>query len=264
MRDMRADLAPGNVFPDLRLPEHTGQELALSEIAQRRPLVLCFARGWWCPKEQVRLRMLVTMQEELQRETARIAVVTVDGPYVNGAFRAGLGASFPFLSDEWREVAEELDLLELTDQKHLPYLPTTFVLDSRRRIERVWVGFWFAGNPTPEELRQALREIVRREQPTFEPHRVWAGGTPPPSGGIEGEIVWVREDGSGREIQRGVHEGEVPKPGAEHSRSSVDGRPWLVHEIEREARRTVLRLRKGAEPARDALVRHHITAPRCF
>jgi peroxiredoxin len=81
--------------------------------------------------------MLVTMQEELQGETARIAVVTVDGPYVNGAFRAGLGASFPFLSDERREVAEELDLLELTDQKHLPYLPTTFVLEPRRRIERV-------------------------------------------------------------------------------------------------------------------------------
>lgn len=71
MRDMRADLAPGKVFPDLRLPEHTGDELSLSEIAQRRALVLCFARGWWCPNEQVRLRMLVTMQEELQRETAR-------------------------------------------------------------------------------------------------------------------------------------------------------------------------------------------------
>ena len=128
---------PGKVFPDLRLPEHTGDELSVSEIAQRRPLILCFARGWRCPKEQVRLPMLVTMQEELQGETARIAVVTVDGPYVNGAFRAGLGASFPFLSDERREVAEELDLLELTDQKHLPYLPTTFVLEPRRRIERV-------------------------------------------------------------------------------------------------------------------------------
>src|ERR671923_474059 len=130
---MREDLAPGNRFPDLRLPEHTGKELSLSEIAKRQPLVLAFVRGWWCPKEQVRLRTLVSMQDEITREYGSITVVTVDEPYVNGAFRAGLGASFPFLSDANRKVAEELELLELTDAKHKPYLPFTFVLDSMRR-----------------------------------------------------------------------------------------------------------------------------------
>ena len=93
---MRDDLVPGNPFPDVRLPEHTGRELSLSEIAGGQPLVLCFVRGWWCPKDQVRVRMLVSMQDELQREYGRIAVVTVDSPYVNGAFRAGIGADLPF------------------------------------------------------------------------------------------------------------------------------------------------------------------------
>jgi peroxiredoxin len=46
---MREDLVPGNRFPDIRLPEHTGKELSLSEIAKRNPLVLAFVRGWWCP-----------------------------------------------------------------------------------------------------------------------------------------------------------------------------------------------------------------------
>ena len=95
------------------------------------------------------------MQDEIQREYGKIAAATVDGPYVNGAFRAGVGADFPFLSDEDRRVAEELDLIELTDQKHRPYLPMTFVLDSALRIHGVWCGFWFWGNPTSEELRQA-------------------------------------------------------------------------------------------------------------
>ena len=53
--------------------------------------MLAFVRGWWCPKEQVRLRHLVGLQDELQREFGRLAAVTVDEPYVNGAFRAGLG-----------------------------------------------------------------------------------------------------------------------------------------------------------------------------
>ena len=95
---MRSDLVPGNPFPDLRLPDHTGAPRRLSLIADNHPLVVAFVRGWWCPKEQIRLRNLVAMQDEIQREYGRIAVITVDSPYVNGAFRAGLGADFPFLS----------------------------------------------------------------------------------------------------------------------------------------------------------------------
>src|ERR671937_352704 len=131
---MHPDLAPGKTFPDLRLPEHTGEELSLREIAKEQPLVLCFVRGWWCPKEQVRVRMLVALQEEFQREYGRICVVTVDEPYANGAFRAGLGAGFPFLSDEDGAVGEELALLGLPARKPGPFLPLTFGLDSRRRI----------------------------------------------------------------------------------------------------------------------------------
>jgi EmrB/QacA subfamily drug resistance transporter len=155
------DLVPGDSFPDIRLPEHTGRELSLSEIAKGQPPLVCSVRGWWCPKEQVRVRMLVTMQEEIQREYGALVAVTVDPPAVNGAFRAGVGESFPFLSDEHRRVARELDLLELTDRKHLPYLPFTFALDSGLRVHASWCGFWFRGSPTPEELRQALREIIR-------------------------------------------------------------------------------------------------------
>lgn len=253
---MREDLVPGNPFPDLRLPEHTGNELSLSEIAERQPLVLNFVRGWWCPKEQVRLRMLVSMQEALQREYGKIAVVTVDEPYVNGALRAGLGADFRFLSDEDRAVARDLDLLELTDRKHVPYLPFTFVLDSRLHIHGVWCGFWYWGNPTPEELRHALREITRREQPTFEPQTVWRHGA-----GSVGGTVWIREDDEGREIQRGAWEGDVPEVGAQVGESAVDGRPWLVHEVERQDGGVAIHLRKGGEPDTSRLARHHITAP---
>lgn len=255
---MRDDLVPGNPFPDLRLPDHTARERRLSELAAGQPLVLNFVRGWWCPKEQVRLRLLVSMQETIQREYGAIAVVTVDEPYVNGALRAGLGADFPFLSDEDRSVAGELDLLELTDAKHRPFLPFTFVLDSLLRIHGVWCGFWAVGNPTPDELRQALREITRREQPTFEPQPVWAaGGSASADAGIDADVVWIREDADGREIQRGAHEGDVPEVGDQLGESEVDGRPWLVHAVGKGA----IHLRKGGEPDTSRDVKHGITAP---
>jgi peroxiredoxin len=259
---MRDDLVPGNRFPDLRLPETTGKELSLSEIAEAQPLVLAFVRGWWCPKEQVRLRNLVALQDEIQREYGRIAAVTVDEPYVNGALRAGLGASFPFLSDEERQVADELELLELTDELHRPFLPFTFVLDSQLRIHRIWCGFWYWGNPTPGELRLALREITRAEQPTYEPQAVWAaGGAAPPDAGIDAEVVWVRENSRGQELWRGVHEGEIPEVGDELGRSVVDGRPWIVREIERSDDRVAVHLSKEGQGGDPRKVGHHLTVP---
>jgi peroxiredoxin len=258
---MRPDLVPGKPFADIRLPEHTGHELSLSEIASGQPLVVNFVRGWWCPKEQVRLRTLVTMQEAICREYGALCAITVDAPYVNGALRAGLGASFPFLSDEDRRVADELDLLEVTDAKHRPYLPFTFVLDSDLRIAGTWCGFWYWGNPTPDELRLALREITRREQPTFDPQSVWRdGGSAPAEAGIAGDVVWIREDDEGREIQRGIHRGATPEVGAALE-TGVDGRPWLVHEIDRSGPRVALRLRKGGERDKSPLARHHVTVP---
>jgi peroxiredoxin len=259
---MRDDLIPGNPFPDLRLPETTGRELSLAEIAAAQPLVLCFVRGWWCPKEQVRLGTLVSLQDEIQREYGRLAAVTVDEPYVNGAFRAGLGAAFPFLSDVDRAVAEELDLLELTDEHHRPFLPFTFVLDSQLRIHRVWCGFWFWGNPTPDELRLALREIVAAEQPSYRPQAVWsAGGAAPPEAGIDAPAVWVREDSQGRELWRGVHDGELPEVGAELGRSSVDGRPWIVRRIEESGGRVAVHVSKEGPTGDPRLVGHHVTVP---
>ena len=260
---MREDLVPGNQFPDIRLPEHTGKELSLSEIAKQQPLVLAFVRGWWCPKEQIRVRNLVAVQDELQREYGRIAAVTVDEPYVNGAFRAGAGADFPFLSDEERTVADELDLLELTDELHRPFLPLTFVLDSNRVIRNIWCGFWFWGNPTPDELRLALREITRAEQPTFDPQRVWAGGgAATPDAGIKADVVWIRENSSGRELWRGVHRGEVPDVGDELGSSSVDGRPWIVRNVERTNSRVAVHVSKEGQPGDPRKVGHHMTVPR--
>jgi peroxiredoxin len=259
---VNSELTPGNRFPDFALPDTTGRPVELARLSQRRPLVLAFVRGWWCPKEQVRLQTLVAMQHEIQREYGRIAVVTVDSPYVNGAFRAGLGADFPFLSDEDRALATELDLIELPDVKHRPYLPMTFLLDSALRIHRSWCGFWFRGNPTPEEVRQGLREITRAEQPSYDPGTVWAnGGSAPLAAGIDGDVVWIREDDDGREIQRGVWHSAVPEVGAAIARSDVEHRTWRVHRLEEEGGRTAIHMRKDGVPDTNPLPMHFITAP---
>jgi len=155
------DLTPGAPFPDLDLPDHDGRPRRLSDLPGGDPLVLCFSRGWWCPKEQRFLRELVRLQDELEVAYARIAVVSVDPPEVQSAFRAGLGARFLFLSDAERRWLGPLGLEETTDSKHRPYQPYVFPLRPDLTIHAAYAGYWYLGRPTLEELRMDLRAISR-------------------------------------------------------------------------------------------------------
>ncbi len=38
---------PGDKFPSLSLPDHTGQEIDIEELAAGAPLILTFYRGAW-------------------------------------------------------------------------------------------------------------------------------------------------------------------------------------------------------------------------
>ena len=151
----------GERFPDLDLPDHTGRARSLSEVAGGDPLALVFSRGWWCPKEQRYMRELAGLQDEFEVAYARIAVVSVDPPEVQAAFRAGLGARFVFLSDADRRWLPRLGLLEQADEIHHPYRPTAFSLFPDLTVHAAWAGDWYWGRPTMEELRLAMRDISR-------------------------------------------------------------------------------------------------------
>ena len=91
----------------------------------------------------------------------KIAVASVDPPRVQAAFKAGLGARFPFLSDERLELTDALGIRETTDKRHGPLpVPMTFALLPDLTIHQIWNGWYFVGRPTPEELRLSIRGMV--------------------------------------------------------------------------------------------------------
>lgn len=80
---------------------------------------------------------------------------------MQAAFKAGLGAHFPFLSDEALELTDALGIRETTDKYHGPLpVPFTFALLADLTIHRIFNGWYFVGRPTPEELRLAIRELI--------------------------------------------------------------------------------------------------------
>jgi peroxiredoxin len=169
LRARSASLSPGGVFPDLDLPDHTGRQRRLSEVAGGDPLALFTSRGWWCPKEQRYMRELCRLQDEVEVAYTRIVVVSVDPLEVQSAFRAGLGARFTFLSDAERRWLPRLGLLEATDTVHHPYRPAGFTLFPDLAIHRTYNGYWYWGRATLEEIRRDMREISRRVREDWEP-----------------------------------------------------------------------------------------------
>jgi peroxiredoxin len=164
---MRADLQPGNRFPEMELSDHAGNRRRLSELPGGDPLLLQFARGYFCPKEREFFRRLAAFQSEVEVAYTRMVTVTTEPPEIQAAFRAGLGARWLFLSDAERRYLGELDLLETTDQVNRPYLPTVFTLFPDLTIHTVYNGYWYWGRPSMQELRRDLREITRSIRPDW-------------------------------------------------------------------------------------------------
>src|SRR3712207_2036597 len=115
---MTTNLQIGDVFPDFELPDHRKQSRRLSRFTKPNlldeklgfvdgyPLILVFGRDFFCPQDREQMRQLVRFQSELAVNYGKLVTVSADAPTVGAAFRAGLGAEWPFLSDEKREVIE--------------------------------------------------------------------------------------------------------------------------------------------------------------
>jgi peroxiredoxin len=165
------DLRPGDGFPDVELPDVDGHLRRLSELSGGDPLVLHTYRGFWCPKERTFARELVALQPALEVAYTRLVSVSVDPPEVSAAFRAGLDAHWTFLSDVERRWLPQLGLQESTDTVHDPYLPTVWLLTPDLVVHRWWLGYWYWGRPSADELRQELRALSRDLRPDWEPPR---------------------------------------------------------------------------------------------
>jgi peroxiredoxin len=159
---MRADIVPGAKFPDYELADHTGKHRTLSELQGLDPMILVLSRGAFCPKDRRQTENLAVLHRELEVGYCRMVTISTDNLISTNEFRAGVDAHWPFLSDPARKVQKDLDIAEYTDPTHNPMIPHTIVLEPGLVIYKVYVGYWFFGRPSNEELRQDLRAVLKK------------------------------------------------------------------------------------------------------
>ncbi len=178
---MRADIVPGAVFPDYQLPDQRGTPRRLSELQHGDPLIVVLARGGFCPKERRQHEGLLALYRELTIGYCRLVTISTDDRQESNEFRSGVGAGWPFLSDPGRTLQKDLDIAEYTDPHHDVMIPHTLVLEPGLRVHKLYVGYWFFGRPTLDELRLDLRAVLQRCRPDWDisgaqPRAAWASG----------------------------------------------------------------------------------------
>lgn len=117
----------------------------------------------------MQLRHYVEFQKELAINYCKLVVVSVDPPEVSAAFRTGLGAEFPFLSDHDRKVVQALDMTESSKARGITAIPYTFSLLPDLTVHNIYCGYWYVGRPTLDELRMDLRAMMKKVRSDFDP-----------------------------------------------------------------------------------------------
>jgi len=165
---MRKDIAPGKVFPDFQLPDHTKTLRKLSELQGEDPLILTLARGHYCPKEHQQHLELAAFYPKIAVAYTKIATITTDPHHTLQEFRASVGAQWTFLSDIERIVQKDLDIQEYTDPENNPMIPHTLVLKPALVVHSIYNGYWFWGRPSTGELWNDLRAVTREIRPDWD------------------------------------------------------------------------------------------------
>ena len=165
---MRADIAPGGVFPDYELTDHTKTRRRLSELQGADPMILVIARGHFCPKDHQQHLELAAFYPKISVAYTQIVTISTDNIIETREFRASVGAQWTFLSDAGRKVQKDLDIQEYTDPYHDPMIPHTLVLKPGLVIHSLYNGYWFWGRPSIEDLRHDLRQATRDIRPDWD------------------------------------------------------------------------------------------------
>jgi len=166
---MSNNLVPGATLPDFELPDDTGTVRRLSDLQGDDAMVLMLGRGEHCPRERQHQFEMVRFFGWCPVAFTQLVTVLPNDLHDTNKMRIATGAHWTYLSDGEHEVQGALDIREYTDPHHQATVPHTLVVAPGLTIDKVYVGYWFWGRPTPYQLWADLQDLFRRTKPDFDP-----------------------------------------------------------------------------------------------
>ena len=166
---MLKNLTVGDVFPDVELPDENGDLHRLSDLQGDDVMVLMLGRGEHCPRERQHQREMLKFYEWCSVAFTQMVTVFPNDLHDVYKLKISTGAHWTFLADRELELQSMLDIREYTDTHHDATVPHTVLLSPGLVIEKVYVGYWFWGRPSPYQLWTDLQELLPRIKDDFDP-----------------------------------------------------------------------------------------------
>jgi peroxiredoxin len=166
---MLKDLGPGDTFPDFELPDENGERHRLSDLQGDDVLVLLLGRGEHCPRERQHQREMLRFHEWSSVAFTQLVTVLPNDLHDVSKLKISTGAHWTFLADSELELQTALDIREYTDPHHPATVPHTVLLAPSLVIDKVYVGYWFWGRPSPYQLWTDIGDLLARIKPDFDP-----------------------------------------------------------------------------------------------
>lgn len=101
----------GDKAPDFVLPDVHGENVQLSQLLAKGPVVLIFYRGGWCPYCNLTLRSYQAILPEIERAGATLVAVSPQTPDNSLSASEKMELRFPVLSDSGNTVARAYGLV---------------------------------------------------------------------------------------------------------------------------------------------------------
>jgi peroxiredoxin len=162
-------LKVGDTFPDYELPDENGDMRRLSELQGDDVMVLMLGRGEHCPRERQHQRELLKFYEWCSVAFTRLVTILPNDLHDVYKLKISTGAHWTYLADRELEVQSDLGIREYTDTHHDATVPHTLVLAPGLVIDKIYVGYWFWGRPSPYRLWDDLGDLLKRIKPDFDP-----------------------------------------------------------------------------------------------
>lgn len=166
---MSKHLVPGRRLPDFELPDDSGAIQRLSELQGDDLMVLMLGRGEHCPRERQHQRAMVEFYGWCAVAFTQLVTVLPNDQHDANKMRIAAGAYWPYLCDSEYEVQTRFEIREYTDPHHRATVPHTLVLGPELTIDKVYVGYWFWGRPSPYQLWMDLQDLTRRTKADYDP-----------------------------------------------------------------------------------------------
>ena len=133
-------LKVGDPAPDFRAATDAGQEVRLKDLRGRKVVLYFYPKDDTpgCTQEACEFRDL---HPRFDKQDAVVLGVSPDGVGSHGKFKAKFGLPFTLASDEDKKIVTAYGVWKeksMYGRKYMGVERTTFLIDEKGRIERIW------------------------------------------------------------------------------------------------------------------------------